>query len=73
MNLLINMVIAVCVGAVSIVLFTGLVVLTNNAIRYSRAQVRFIKVWQLIRAVCGLAICGIFGVLVMQAFDLWVT
>ncbi len=73
MSLLVNMVIAVCVGAVSIVLFTGLVMLTNNAIRYSRAQVRFIKVWQLIRAVCGLTICGIFGTLVMQAFGLWLT
>jgi len=73
MNLLINMVIAVGVGLVSIVLFTGLVMLTNNAIRYTRSQVRFIRVWQAIRFTAGATICGIFGTLVMQAFDLWLT
>jgi len=72
-NLLVNMVIAVGIGLVSIVLFTGLVILTNKTISYSRAQVRFIKVWQLIRAVAGLTICGLVGTIVMQAFDMWLT
>lgn len=73
MNLFINMVIAVGVGLVSIVLFTGLVILTNKTISYTRSQVRFIRVWQFIRFMCGLAICGFVGVIVMQAFDLWLT
>jgi len=71
--LLINMVIAVGVGLVSIVLFTGLVILTNSTIKYTRAQVRYIRVWQFIRVTCGLAICGFVGVIVMQAFGLWIT
>jgi len=73
MNLLINMVIAVGIGLVSIVLFTGLVILTNKTISYTRSQVRFIRVWQLIRVVAALTICGLVGTVVMQAFGLWIT
>ena len=73
MSLLVNMVIAVIIGLVSIVLFTGLVVLTNKTIAHTRAQVRYIRVWQLIRVVAALAICGLVGALVMQAFGLWLT
>ena len=73
MSLLVNMVIAAIVGLVSILLLTGLIILTNKAISYTRAQVRLIRVWQFIRVACAFAICGLIGAVVMQAFGLWIT
>ena len=67
------MALAMGAGFVSIVLFTLLLVLTNRLIRSTRKQVRYIRVWQTVRVVAGLAICGIVGAVVMNAFDLWIT
>lgn len=68
-----NMLLAVGAGFTALMLFTLLLVLTNRLIRETRKQVRYIRVWQTIRVVAGLAICGIVGAVVMQAFDLWLT
>lgn len=73
MSLLFNSLFAVVYGAFAIVAFTLLVVATNKVVRHARAQTRYIRVWQLVRALAGIAISGLVGIVVMQAFDLWLT
>lgn len=55
------------------IVLTLLVVGANRVVRHARAQTRYIRVWLLVRVLAGTAISGLVGIIVMQAFDLWLT
>ena len=71
--LLANAAFAVVWGSFAVIVFTLLVVGVNRVVRHARAQTRYIRVWLLVRVLAGTAISGLVGIIVMQAFDLWLT